>query len=113
MGTHLIPREVSGEGRILYVFSAKGFIFALVGLGIGTIFHSMFSAMGANLVGWIILAIFTLIGWGIGQGKVPDSNANSFFRKVGGENIDAIIVRWFKFNKAKKIYVSKITKEKK
>ncbi len=112
MGTHLIPREVSGEGRILYVFTPKGFLYALIGLGVGTVVKSLLSVTGADIVGWTVLVILTLIGWAIGQGKIPDSNANAFFRKVGGVPIDTVIKRFLKFNKNKKIYVTKVTNEK-
>ena len=37
MGTHLIPREIDGDGRILYIFTGKGFLFALIGMAIGAI----------------------------------------------------------------------------
>ena len=90
MGTHLIPREVSGEGRILYVFTPKGFLYALIGLGVGTVVKSLLSVTGADIVGWAVLVILTLIGWAIGQGKIPDSNANAFFRKVGGVPIELL-----------------------
>ena len=111
MGTHLIPREVSGEGRILYVFTGKGFLFALIGLAIGAIFKAIFDAFGAGIAGWIFLAVFTLIGWGLGQGVIPDVNTNNFFRKVGGLSVDTVIKRYFKFNREKKIYVTKVVKE--
>lgn len=107
MGTHLIPREVSGEGRILYVFTPKGFLYALIGLVIGTVVKSFISITGADVVGWTALVVFTLIGWAIGQGKIPDSNANAFFRKVGGVPIDTVIKRFIKFNRNKKIYITK------
>lgn len=113
MGTHLIPREISGDGRILYIFTGKGFLFTLGGLAIGFVFKAFLSAFGAGIVGWIVMALFALIGWAIGQGVIPDTNATSFFRKVGGLPIDTIIKRFFKFNRTKKIYVTKVTAEKK
>lgn len=112
MGTHLIPREVSGEGRILYVFTAKGFIFTLIGLAIGAILKMLVDTTGIAIIGWIVLALFALIGWAIGQGVIPDVNTNNFFRKVGGLPVDTIIKRFLKFNREKKIYVTKVTDEK-
>ena len=112
MGTHLIPREVSGEGRILYVFTAKGFFFTLIGLAVGAVLKMLIDATGVAIVGWIVLALFALIGWLIGQGVLPDVNTNNFFRKVGGLSVDTIIKRYFKFNREKKIYVTKVTDEK-
>lgn len=111
MGTHLIPREVSGEGRILYIFTPKGFIYTLIGLAIGAMMKSFLDVIGAKMVGWVIMAVFALIGWAIGQGKIPDSSANSFFKKTGGEPIETVIKRYFKFNKSKKIYITKAVNE--
>lgn len=111
MGTHLIPREVSGEGRILYIFTPKGFLYALIGLAIGTVIKTFIDSFGATIVGWTVLVVFTLIGWAIGQGSIPDSNANTFFRKVGGVPIDEIIKRYIKFSKNRKIYITKALKK--
>jgi hypothetical protein len=59
---------------------------------------------GANLVGWVILALFGLIGFTVGQIKIPDSNAFDILKKTGGEHIDEVIFKAIKFNKNKKIY---------
>ena len=104
MGTHLIPREVDGEGRILIIFSMKGFIGTLVVIGIGTLFYTFFSAMGAPIVGWIILGVFALIGFIIGQVKLPKSNSFDLFKKTGGDYVHEVIVKYFKFRKKRKIY---------
>lgn len=104
MGTHLIPREVEGEGRILIIFSMKGFVGTLIGIGIGAIFHTIFSSIGAELVGWVLLALCGLIGFIIGQVKLPVSNSFDLLKKAGGEYIYEIIIKYFKFRKNKKIY---------
>lgn len=41
MATHYIPRNVKGEGRILYIFTTKALITTAIGGGIGffIIFH--------------------------------------------------------------------------
>lgn len=31
MGTHMIPRNTKGEGRILFIFSTKAMIYTAVG----------------------------------------------------------------------------------
>ena len=31
MGTHMIPRDTKGEGRILFIFSTKAMIFTAIG----------------------------------------------------------------------------------
>lgn len=105
MGTHLIPREIDGDARILLVFTPKGFIGTLIGIGVGTFFYSFASAFGATLVGWVLLAVCALIGFVVGQVKVPESNAFSLFKKTGGEYIRDIIAKYLAFRKNKKIYL--------
>lgn len=104
MGTHLIPREIEGEGRILIIFTLKGFIGTLIGIFIGTIFYSILSAVGAELVGWIILAICALVGFAIGQVKLPSSNSFELLKRTGGDYIYEIIVKYFNFKRKRKIY---------
>ncbi len=104
MGTHLIPREVEGEGRILIVFTMKGFAFTLAGIGIGSIFYSLFSAVGAPVVGWIVLGIFALAGFVLGQVKLPRSNSFDLLKKVGGDYVSEVISNYVKFRKNRKIY---------
>lgn len=104
MGTHLIPREVEGEGRILIIFTLKGFIGTLIGLVIGALFHSLFSAVKAPLIGWVFLILCSLIGFAIGQVKLPSSNSFDLLKKAGGDYIYEIIIKYFKFRKTKKIY---------
>ena len=38
MGTYNVPRNVKGEGRILFIFSTKSIIYTAVGGTIGLIF---------------------------------------------------------------------------
>ena len=104
MGTHLIPREVEGEGRILIIFTMKGFVGTLIGIGIGAIFHSVFTAMNAELVGWIALGICALIGFVIGQVKLPTSNSFELLKKAGGDYVYEIIAKYIKFKRNRKIY---------
>ena len=105
-GPYEIPRNVKGEGRILFVFSTKGLIYTAVGAGIGLLINYLLSALGISMVGIIIAGVLALIGFTIGTFKVPDTNAFEFTRKTGGEKIDDIIVRAMKFKKnKKKIYI--------
>lgn len=104
MGTHLIPREVDGEGRILIIFTMKGFLGTLLGIGIGTMFYTFFNAAGAPIVGWVILGICALTGFIIGQVKIPNSNSFDLFKKTGGDYVYEIIVKYFNFRKKRKIY---------
>ena len=100
MGTYNIPRNVKGEGRILFVFSIKALIYSIIGLVLGLPFYWIFSALGITVVGIVIMVILALIGFVIGT------------KKVGGEAIDDVIKRYFMFRKkGNKIYV--YTKEEK
>lgn len=104
MGTHIIPREVEGEGRILIIFSMKGFIGTLIGIGVGAIFFKIFELVGASIVGWVLLFICALIGFIIGQVKIPKSNAFDLFKKTGGDFVYEVILKRIEFEKNKKIY---------
>ncbi len=108
MGTHLIPRDVEGEGRILIIFTPQGLIGTLIGGLIGIVLYNIFAAVGAGIVGWVAIGVFGLLGFIIGQVNVPDTNAMPLFKKVGGEAIWKVIVRYVKFKKTRKIYVNKV-----
>lgn len=105
MGTHLIPREIDGDARILLIFTPKGFIGTLIGIGVGTIFYTLAVNMGATIVGWVLLGICALIGFIIGQVKLPESNAFTILKKVGGDYVRDVIVKYVAFKKKRKIYV--------
>lgn len=112
MGTYNIPRNVKGEGRILFIFSTKSLITTCIGGGIGIFIYFIFSIIGLGIVGMVITLIFALIGYAIGMFKVPESAGLEITRKTGGENIDDVIKRYIRFKKNdKKIYV--YTKEEK
>lgn len=106
MGTYNVPRNVKGEGRILFIFSTKSLITASIGGGIGLIFYFIFKLLNMTVVGIVITLIFALIGYSIGMFKIPDTNGLEITRKTGGENIDDVIKRYIKFKKNnKKLYV--------
>ena len=105
MGTHLIPREVDGEARILLIFTPKGFFGILISLIPGVMLQQLFSALGANIIGWIAMGICAVIGFIIGQMKMPESRAFDIFRKTGGEYVKDVIARYLKFKKTRKYYV--------
>ena len=44
MGTYNIPRNVKGEGRILFIFSTKSLIYTGIGGLIGIPFYFLFAA---------------------------------------------------------------------
>lgn len=106
MNTYNIPRNVKGEGRILFVFSTKALIYTSIGAVIGTLFYLIFKLVGMTTLGFIFILLFGLIGFVIGTFKVPDSTAFEITKKTGGENIDDVIKRYVKFKTGKgKIYV--------
>ena len=106
MGTYGLPRNVKGEGRILFIFSTKALIYTAIGAGLGIPFYIIFKIMGMVMIGLIIMGILGLIGFIIGTFKMPDTTAFEITRKTGGENIDDIIKRGIKFKMQKnKIYV--------
>ena len=106
MGTYNLPRNVKGEGRILFIFSTKALITSTIGGGIGLVFYLIFSILKLKLIGLIITLFFAAIGFAIGTFKIPDTNSFEITRKTGGESVDDIIVRFFRFkNNKKKMYV--------
>ena len=111
MGTYYIPRNYRGESRILYIFTVKSLITTAVGAMIGAMFWALFKALGMNLVGVIIMAFFALIGFAVGALKIPTIVAFPITKKIGGEPIGEIILRYIKFKKTRKMYV--YTKEEK
>jgi hypothetical protein len=112
MGTYNVPRNVKGEGRILFIFSTKALIYSGIGALIGGIFYIIFNLLGLTLVGIAVVVVFALIGFVIGTFKVPNIERFEFSRKTGGENIDDVIKRAVKFKmKKEKLYV--YTKEEK
>lgn len=106
MGTYNIPRNVKGEGRILFIFSTKSIIYTAITALVGLPFYFIFSLFGLNVIGIIIIALFALIGFLIGTFKFPEINSLKFTKIVGGENVDDIIKRAVKFRKnGNKIYL--------
>ena len=109
MGTYNIPRNVKGEGRILFIFTGKSLIYTVVAGGVGLLFfYSWLSMLKMHLIGIVITAVFALIGFIIGTFKVPDLQKFEFSKKTGGEAVDDVIKRAILFKtKGKKIYVYK------
>ena len=107
-GPYNIPRNYKGESKILYIFSTKAFLFTIVGALIGVLFFSLFSIMKLTIVGLISIVIFAFLGFAIGTFKIPENANIEFLRKVGGESIDTIFLRWLKFKRNnKRIYIYK------
>lgn len=111
MRTYNVPRNVKGEGRILYVFSTKALIYTFVGVVIGFFFYLILSVFDMDFVAYIIIAILGLMGFCIGTFKVPESNAFSLTKNAGGEKIDDVILRMIRFKmKKNRIYVYSLAK---
>ena len=109
MGTYNLPRNVKGEGRILFIFTGKSMMYTVIGGIVGfVLFYLILSVLGLTVAGLIMIAFSALIGFLIGTLKMPNLEKFEFTRKTGGENIDDIIKRAIKFKtKGRKIYVYK------
>lgn len=52
MGTYNLPRNVKGEGRILFVFTGKSLIYSVIAGGVGwLVFYLLFAALNMHMVG--------------------------------------------------------------
>ena len=102
-----IPRNVKGEGRILFIFSTKALITTGIGGAIGAFIWWILGMLNIGTVGLVITLILSLIGFAIGTLKVPNTPIFEVTRKTAGEDINDVILRWlkFKFKSKKKIYV--------
>lgn len=111
MGTYYIPRNYKGETRFLYIFTVKSLITTAIGAVAGSVFLLIFMALKMQAVGMIIMAFCALIGYIIGAVKIPTIVSIPITKKIGGEPLSEIIVRYVKFKKNRKIY--SYTKEEK
>lgn len=105
MGTYYIPRNYRGESRILYIFTVKSLITTAVGAMIGSIFFFIFKSIDMTPIGLGIMAFFGLIGYIIGALKIPTIVAIPITKKIGGEPVGEVILRYMKFRKKRKLYV--------
>lgn len=106
MGTYNLPRNVKGEGRILFVFSTKALIYSTIGALVGLPVYFIFSILNFKLVGLISILVFALIGFIIATFKVPEIPSIQATKKVSGEDIDDVIKRFVKFKmQHNKIYI--------
>ena len=52
MGTYNLPRDVKGEGRILFIFTGKSMLYTAIGATVGfVLFYLPLSALGMTMVG--------------------------------------------------------------
>lgn len=115
MGTYYIPRNYKGESRILYIFSVKSLITTGIGAAIGGILYAIFNMLALKKVGIIALVALAVIGYVVGAVKIPTVAQLPVTKKIGGEPISEILIRYVKFRKKRKIYTyfdsKKVTKE--
>lgn len=104
MGTYYIPRNVKGESRILYIFSVKALITTAVSAMVGVLIYFLLSMIGLKIAGIICIVICSVIGYGIGTIKIPTLSGIPFTKKIGGEDLGEIILRYIKFLSNKKVY---------
>lgn len=108
MGTYNLPRNVKGEGRILFIFTTKSLIYSVIGAVAGLPVYFILSALGMTMIGIGAVAVFAVIGFIIGTLKMPELGKFEFSKKTGGENLDDIIKRAITFKtKGKKVYIYK------
>lgn len=106
MGTYNLPRNVKGEGRILFIFTPKSMIYTVIGGVVGLIFYLIFSLLKMTLVGIVFVVLFAAIGYGIAMLKVPNIGISKTSKKVAGEKLDDVIKRAIMFKrKQNKIYI--------
>lgn len=106
MGTYQVPRNVKGEGRILFIFSKKAMIYSIIGLGIGFLFSILFGIIKLAIVGYILMIVFAVLGFIIATFKMPETTSFEVTKKTSGEAIDDVIKRAIKFKRSgKRIYV--------
>lgn len=108
MGTYNLPRNVKGEGRILFIFTTKSIIYTAAAALVGILFYFIFKILGMPLVGIAIVLLFALIGFAIGTLKIPNIPNFKWAKINAGQNIDDVIKRAILFkNKHNKIYIYK------
>lgn len=111
MGTYYIPRNYKGETRLLYIFTVKSLITTVIGAVIGLLFYCFFSLIFLKKVGIGFLIFFSLLGYALGAFKIPTVAGIPVTKKIGGEPVSEIILRYLRFKKNRKIYT--YTKEEK
>ena len=105
MGTYYIPRNYRGETRILYIFTVKSLISSAIGATLGAVFLFIFRALNMMPIGLGFMVFFALIGFLVGAVKIPTIVAIPVTKKIGGEPIYEIVLRYFKYKKKRKLYI--------
>ena len=113
MGTYNVPRSVKGEGRILYIFSTKSLMYmgaaAIIAIPLYLIFNGIFN----QIAGIAAAAVVLFIAFSIATFKIPEIGMLKTTKTIGGQKIDDIIVRTYKFKKkGNRLYLYSYTNEK-
>ena len=58
-----------------------------------------------KIVGIILLVFCALIGYAVGAFKIPTIAGIPVTKKIGGEPVSEIILRYMKFKKNRKMYI--------
>ena len=108
-GPYYLPRNVKGEGRILFIFSTKALIYTVIGATIGLLLKIIFDILNVGFIGIILMIVLALLGFAIATLKVPNTTSFEITKKTGGENIDDVLKRLIKFKmkKRKNLYIYK------
>lgn len=104
MGSYYIPRNYKGETRIFYIFSIKSLITTAIGAAVGGVCLFIFSTIALKTIGIVLMIFFSLIGFIVGAVKIPTIIQLPVTKKIGGEPISEIIIRYIKFRRNRKIY---------
>ena len=108
MGTYNLPRDVKGEGRILFIFSKKSLMWTAGAATVGFVIYFILSMFKLDVIGIITAAVLALIGFIIGTFKVPNIAGLNWARVNAGENLDDVILRAIRFKQKKnRIYIYK------
>ena len=99
MGTYNVPRNVKGEGRILYIFSTKSLIYMGISAIIAVPVYLIVTAIFSQLPGLIAAGLVLAIAFVIATFNIPEIGVLKTTRTIGGQKIDDIIKRAYKFRK--------------
>lgn len=106
MQIYNLPRNVKGEGRILFIFTPRSIIYTAVTAAIGVVLYLLFKTLGLQYLGIGCLVFFALIGFIIGTAKIPGIVGIGWAKKNAGERVDDILKRAIEFKrKGNKIYI--------
>ena len=82
------------------IFTTKSLLYTCGAGAFGLIFYFIFGMLlGLTWLGIGLTLLFAIIGFAVATFKIPDTNAFELTRKAGGEYIDKVFIKWFKFRK--------------